>query len=139
MTSQRVPLLLGQIITSISPNPTFFLMVTILVYVIFSGILEGLPALLIFAPVLYPIATQLGINPVHFGLVSIAALGIGFFLPPVSLGLFLACGIAHADVVSVTRVFFLYMVVLILSLAAVSLFPQISLFLPNLLAPGTSR
>lgn len=56
-------------------------MLPILLYLVFSDRLEGLPALLIFALMLYPIAERLGVDPVHFGIVSIAALGLGFFLP----------------------------------------------------------
>lgn len=132
MTSEQIPNLLGQAIASISHSAEFFLVLVILVMVVFSGLLEGLPALLIFAPIFYPIAMQFGINPVHFGLILIASLGIGFFLPPIGLGLFLAAGIAKADLLATSRAFLPYMLVLIITLALVSFFPQLSLFLPNL-------
>lgn len=136
MTTNHVPELVGEAMRNVSTAPAFFLIVTILVYVIFSGLLEGLPSLLIFAPILFPVAISLGIDPVHYGLISIAALGIGFFLPPVGLGLFIACGIAQADVIAVTRVFWVYLVILIIALAVISLFPDLSLFLPRLFGVG---
>lgn len=133
MTGEQVPNLLGQALAGMTSSPAIFLMLVIVVMVIFSGLLEGIPALLIFAPIFYPIATQYGIDGVHFGLILIASLGIGFFLPPIGLGLFLACGIAGADLAKTSRAFLPYMLVLMGMLAIVSLFPEVSLLLPRLM------
>lgn len=132
MTGEQVPNLLGQALVSITTSPGVFLVLVILVMVVFSGLLEGIPALLIFAPIFYPIAQKFGIDGVHFGLILIASLGIGFFLPPIGLGLFLACGVAGADLGKTSRAFLPYMGVLMAILAIVSFFPSISLFLPHL-------
>ena len=60
-----------------------------------GALLEGLPALLIFGPILFPIGRSIGVDPVHYGIVVIAAMGIAFFLPPVGVGLTIAAGIAR--------------------------------------------
>ena len=70
---------------------------------VIGALLEGLPALLIFGPILFPISRSLGIDPVHYGIVIIAAMGIAFFLPPVGVGLSIAAGIARVDIDDVSR------------------------------------
>lgn len=132
MVYNRVPDLIAESLGSVSTGTWFFLLMTILTYLVFGGLLEGLPALLIIAPVYYPVALQLGIHPVHFGLVSIAALGIGFFMPPVGLGLFLACSIAKANMADTAKVFWPYILILTVTLFLIALFPPISLFVPSL-------
>jgi len=132
MVYNRVPELIAKTLGSVPTGTWFFLLMTILTYLVFGGLLEGLPALLIIAPVYYPVALELGIHPVHFGIVSIAALGIGFFMPPVGLGLFLACGIARANMADTARVFWPYLLILTATLFLIALFPPISLLVPGL-------
>lgn len=132
MVYNRVPDLIAKTLGGVSTGTWFFLLMTILTYLVFGGLLEGLPALLIIAPVYYPVALELGIHPVHFGIVSIAALGLGFFMPPVGLGLFLACGIARANMADTARVFWPYILILTATLFLIALFPPISLLVPSL-------
>ena len=80
-----------------------FLALTVVLFVVIGALLEGLPALLIFGPILFPISRVLGIDPVHYGIVIIAAMGIAFFLPPVGVGLTIAAGIARVDIDDVSR------------------------------------
>lgn len=133
LVTQRIPHLIAESISAISGSPWVFLSLTILLYLIFSDLLEGLPALLIFAPILYPIAEQLRVDPVHFGIVSIAALGLGFFLPPAALGLSLSCSLAGSSMTDTVRVFWVYILVLLAGLLAVALFPGITLIALRLL------
>ena len=74
-----------------------FLMLTIVILIIFGAVLEGAPALIIFAPILVPIAIQLGFNPLHFGIVMIMAMGFGLFSPPIGLGLYTTCAICGVE------------------------------------------
>jgi tripartite ATP-independent transporter DctM subunit len=126
MVTERIPHLIAEGITSVSSHPWIFLSLTILLYLVFSDLLEGLPALLIFAPILYPIAEQLHVDPVHFGIVSIAALGLGFFLPPAALGLSLTCSLAGASMTDTVRVFWVYILVLLAGLLVVAFVPVIT-------------
>lgn len=137
ITAQRVPHRLAQDITLLTENATLFLVLTALIYLVFSDLLEGLPALIIFSSILFPTAVLLGVDPVHFGIVSIAALGIGFFLPPAGLGLILAAGIAEANPGDVWRSFWPYVLVLLAGLLALVLLPDITLILLRALGfPG---
>ena len=127
LVTQRLPHMIAEWMTAVSSGPWVFLCLTILLYLIFSDLLEGLPALLIFAPILYPTAEQLHVDPVHFGIVSIAALGLGFFLPPAALGLSLSCSLAGANMGDTVKVFWVYVLVLLAGLLVVAFFPAITL------------
>ena len=96
-----------------------------------GALLEGLPALLIFGPILFPIAARSASIPVHYGIVIIAAMGIAFFLPPVGVGLTIAAGIARVDIDDVSRAYVPYLVALLIGLALIAAFPALTLVLPR--------
>jgi TRAP-type C4-dicarboxylate transport system permease large subunit len=106
---------------------------TIALFVVVGALLEGLPALLIFGPILFPIGRSIGVDPVHYGIVVIAAMGIAFFLPPVGVGLTIAAGIGRVDIDEVSRTYLPYLVALLIGLALIAAFPWITLILPRLL------
>ena len=74
-----------------------FMALSIVVFVILGSVLEGVPALVLLAPLLFPIARQLGIHEVHYSMVVILAMGIGLFAPPFGVGFFTACAIGNVD------------------------------------------
>jgi tripartite ATP-independent transporter DctM subunit len=80
-----------------------FLVVAVLLMIVFGAVLEGAPALIIFGPLLTPIAVQLGVNPLHFGTVVVVAMGLGLFSPPIGLGLFATCTITGTEMPNVVR------------------------------------
>ena len=104
---------------------------TIVVFVVIGALLEGLPALLIFGPILFPISRAVGLDPVHYGIVIIAAMGIAFFLPPVGVGLSIAAGIARVDIDDVSRAYLPYLMALLVGLALIAAFPVLTLVLPR--------
>ena len=114
-------------------SPTAFLFVTMAVMVVVGFVLEGIPAVLIAAPILLPVATRAGVDPLQFGIVLTMAVGIGVFLPPVGIGYFIACAIGEAPVNATMRPSLIYNVVLVLGLVLVILFPQITVWLPHLM------
>jgi tripartite ATP-independent transporter DctM subunit len=127
LVTQRIPHIVADWMAAVSSYPWMFLALTVLLYLIFSDLLEGLPALLIFAPILYPTAELLRVDPVHFGIVSIAALGLGFFLPPAALGLSLTCSLAGSNMADTVKVFWVYILVLLAGLLVVAFLPGITL------------
>lgn len=137
ITSERIPHQLAAAISQVSTSPAFFLGLTVLLYLVFSGLLEGLAALLIFSAVLWPIGQALGVDVVHFGIVSIAAMGLGWFLPPAGLGLVLASTIAESTVMDTAKSFVPYMLVLAFGIGLLVLFPEVTLVLPRFL--GTAK
>ena len=97
LVREWVPQTLGEWITGLGASRALFLGLTVFVFVVVGALLEGLPALLIFGPILFPISRAVGLDPVHYGIVIVAAMGIAFFLPPVGVGLSIACGIARVE------------------------------------------
>ena len=108
-----VPQILGEWIVSAGAGRTAFLAMTIVVFVLIGALLEGLPALLIFGPILFPISRAVGLDPVHYGIVIVAAMGIAFFLPPIGVGLSIAAGIARVDIDDVSRSYVPYLLALL--------------------------
>lgn len=132
LVREWVPQTLGAWIGGAGAGRAGFLASTVVVFVVIGALLEGLPALLIFGPILFPIARLLGIDPVHYGIVIIAAMGIAFFLPPVGVGLTIAAGIARVDIDDVSRAYVPYLVALLIGLALIAAFPWLTLVLPRL-------
>ncbi len=131
LVREWVPQTLGEWIGGVGAGRIGFLALTIVLFVVIGALLEGLPALLIFGPILFPIAKVLGIDPVHYGIVIIAAMGIAFFLPPVGVGLTIAAGIARVDIDEVSRAYVPYLVALLIGLALLAAFPSLTLVLPR--------
>jgi C4-dicarboxylate transporter DctM subunit len=114
-------------------SQTTFLFVTMAVMIVVGFVLEGIPAVLIAAPILLPVATRVGVDPLQFGIVLTMAVGIGVFLPPVGIGYFIACAIGEAPVNATMWPSLIYNVVLVLGLVLVILVPQITVWLPHLI------
>ena len=133
LVREWVPQTLGEWITETGGGRWFFLALTILLFVVIGALLEGLPALLIFGPILFPISRAMGVDPVHYGIVIVAAMGIAFFLPPVGVGLAIASGIAKVDMNDVARTYVPYLIALLVGLALIAAFPWLTLVLPRLL------
>jgi tripartite ATP-independent transporter DctM subunit len=127
-----VPQTLGEWIINAGAGRTGFLTMTVVIFVLIGALLEGLPALLIFGPILFPISRAVGIDPVHYGIVIVAAMGIAFFLPPVGVGLSIAAGVARVDIDAVSRSYVPYLLALLAGLAVIAAFPDFTLVLPRL-------
>jgi len=133
LVREWVPQTLGEWIGGAGVGRVGFLALTVVIFVVIGALLEGLPALLIFGPILFPISKAVGLDPVHYGIVIVAAMGIAFFLPPVGVGLSIAAGIARVDIDDVSRSYVPYLVALLVGLALISAFPVLTLVLPRLL------
>ena len=133
LVREWVPQSLAEWITGIGASRALFLALTVFVFVVIGALLEGLPALLIFGPMLFPISRAVGVDPVHYGIVIVAAMGIAFFLPPIGVGLSIASGIARVDVDEVSRSYLPYLAVLLVGLGLIAAWPALTLVLPRLL------
>ena len=132
LVREWVPQMLGEWIARTGAGPWQFMALTVALFVVVGALLEGLPALLIFGPILFPIARLVGIDPVHYGIVVVAAMGIAFFLPPVGVGLTIAAGIGRVDIDEVSRSYVPYLIALLIGLALIAAFPVITLVLPRI-------
>lgn len=104
-----------------------FLMVSIVVFIILGSLLEGIPAIVLLGPLLFPIAKSVGVHEVHYAMIVILAMGIGLFAPPFGLGYYTACAIGGVDPEDGMRATIGYMTALIAGLVVVALVPWISI------------
>jgi tripartite ATP-independent transporter DctM subunit len=132
LTVQQLPTMLIRIMTMVPGSSLVFLLITAVVFIFFGAVVEGLPAVVILLPSLLPVATQLAIDPIHYAIVIVAAVGIGLFLPPVGVGLFIACGIGGVSVDRATRAVLPFIVVLCVGLVVIIVAPWFTLVLPRI-------
>ena len=132
LSREQVPQALANFIFSIGGGKVFFLFLINIAFLFIGAVLEGVPALIMTVPILLPIATQLGVDPVHFGIVLIANMGIGLFLPPVGLGVFIGCSIARITVAEVVRPLFPYLLVNFAVVLLITYWPWLTLVIPGL-------
>jgi C4-dicarboxylate transporter, DctM subunit len=126
-----VPLMLGELLRPLEATPWLFLFAVSLIVILFGMVLEGLPAAVVLVPVVFPIAKQIGIHPVHFNIVLTAAVGIGLFLPPIGVGLLMALRFANISVGQHFRAYWPYLTALVIGLLILIIWPEITLFLPR--------
>jgi len=132
--AESVPGLLANLIMKLSSSSAPFLLITIAVFVVFGAFLEGLPALIIFTPILFPIMSHFAdIVPLHYGIIMITSLGIGLFLPPMGIGFLIACAIGQVNVENATRAYAPYLLVLLIGALIVAFVPWFTLVLPRIM------
>ena len=131
--AQGIPRLIAGVLLGLSSNPALVLLVTILVFVPLGAILEGVPAMIILVPVFFPIIARFGIDPLHYGTLVVAALGLGLFIPPFGVGFFIACALGRTTVEGAARAYVPYVVVLLAGLFLIAFVPWITLIVPRLM------
>jgi tripartite ATP-independent transporter DctM subunit len=133
LTLQQFPHALAQsmIALSHSAGASPFLLLSILILIVMGSILEGAAALIIFAPLLVPVADQIGVNGLHFGVVLVIAMGIGLFAPPLGLGLYGACLIGGVPIEATIKPMLGYLGLLLLCLLVIAFVPSLTLWLPH--------
>ncbi|MFY1972221.1 TRAP transporter large permease subunit [Achromobacter dolens] len=104
-----------------------FLAVSIVAFIILGSVLEGIPAIVLFGPLLFPVAAQAGVHEVHYAMVVIFAMGIGLFAPPFGVGYYGACAISRVDPDEGIRPIWGYIAALLVGLVIVAAFPWISI------------
>jgi len=110
-----------------------FLVLSILVFIMLGSVLEGIPAVVLFGPLVFPIARAMGINDVHYSMVVVLSMGLGLFTPPFGVGYYTACAIGAVNPDEGMRPIWGYMLSLLIGLAIVAAFPWLSTcFISNL-------
>jgi tripartite ATP-independent transporter DctM subunit len=104
-----------------------FIAVSIVAFTILGSVLEGIPAIVLFGPLLFPIARMVGIHEVHYAMIIILAMGIGLFAPPFGVGYYAACAIGRVDPAEGVRPIWGYLLALLAGLIIVAIFPWISI------------
>ncbi len=131
LTTERIPQTIAESILAVGMSPWMFLIVVNVLLLIAGAFMEPTGVILILAPILFPIATQLGIDPIHLGVIMVVNMEIGMVTPPVGLNLFVTAGVTKMTLMQVTRAALPWLSVLMVFLALVTYVPAITLALPN--------
>lgn len=133
LTTERIPQVIAEHILAVGMSPWMFLLVVNLMLLVAGNFMEPTGIILILAPILFPIATHLGIDPIHLGVIMVVNMEIGMVTPPVGLNLFVTSGITGMSLVQTTRAALPWLSVLLIFLVMVTYIPFISLGLPDLI------
>jgi tripartite ATP-independent transporter DctM subunit len=118
---------LAAAMTGLPGGSAAFITVSIVAFTILGSVLEGIPAIVLFGPLLFPIARAVGVHEVHYAMIIILAMGIGLFAPPFGVGYYAACAIGRVDPAEGIRPIWGYMLALLVGLIVVAIFPWISI------------
>lgn len=132
MANADIPYTISDGLLALSDNPIVILLIINLTLLVVGFFMDMTPALLIFTPIFFPVATDLGMDPVHFGIMMTFNLCIGICTPPVGSAIFVGCSIGKVRLVQIIPYLIPLYLSLILSLLAVIFIPQLSLWLPQL-------
>ena len=126
LTQSGFSKLLAQSMATLPGGAPVFLAVSVVAFVILGSVLEGIPAIVLFGPLLFPIARTLGVHDVHYAMVVILSMGLGLFAPPLGVGYYAACAIGRVNPDEGIRPIIGYMVALFIGTAIVAAVPWIS-------------
>jgi C4-dicarboxylate transporter DctM subunit len=130
MTVERVPHSLARIIQNLGGGSSVFILLSIVVFIAVFALLDGLPGMLMITPVFVPIAQQLGIDLLHYGIIMTTVMGIALFLPPFGVGLFIVLGIAGCSLRDITRELMPYIATMLAIALVIAYVPAITFAVP---------
>ncbi|EGF32248.1 TRAP-type C4-dicarboxylate transport system, large permease component [Oxalobacteraceae bacterium IMCC9480] len=133
ITSENIPQSMAAVITNMGMGPIGFLLVVNVLLLLAGNVMEPSSIVLIMAPILFPVAMKLGIDPVHFGILIIVNMEVGMCHPPVGLNLYVASGITKMGITELTVAVWPWLLTMLAFLGLVTYVPAISLWLPNLI------
>lgn len=132
MTSENVPQALTAVIVSMGLGVVGFLAIVNVLLLLAGNVMEPSSIILIMAPILFPVAVKLGIDPVHFGIMMIVNMEVGMCHPPVGLNLYVASSITKMGITELTMAVLPWLLTMVVFLVLITYVPQITMFLPNL-------
>ncbi|MBL4831447.1 MAG: TRAP transporter large permease subunit [Aliivibrio sp.] len=132
MANADIPYMIADTLLAISDDPLVILLIINVILLIVGIFMDMTPAVLIFTPIFLPIVLDLGVDPVHFGIMMTFNLAIGICTPPVGSALFIGCSVANISIDKVIKPLLPFYAALVIALMAVTFIPELSLFLPRL-------
>ena len=133
LTSNRVTENFVNMVTSLTDNPILVLLILNVILFIVGFFMETIAAITILVPVMLPVATQVGIDPVHFGVIIVLNLMIGLLTPPVGMVLYVLSRVSGVPFERCTKATLPFLIPLVLVLLLITFIPQFSMWLPNLI------
>lgn len=131
MTIEQIPEAVAEYILSITSSKIIVLLLINIFLLIVGVFMEALAAIVILTPILLPLVVAVGVDPIHFGVIVVMNLAIGFITPPVGVNLFVASGIAKVSITQVAQAALVFLGVMIATLALVTYIPEVSLIMVN--------
>lgn len=132
LTIERIPAKIADMILASSDNPIIVILLIILFLLIVGAFIDTIAAIVILTPILLPVATQIGMDPIHFGVVMVTSLAIGFITPPVGVNLFVASAVGKVPFDKIVRASLPLFITMVIALLIISFIPGISLFFVDL-------
>jgi len=132
LTIEQVPTKVAQALMKISDEPIIIIMLIMALLLVVGMFMDTLAAIIILTPILLPIAVQIGYDPIHFGILMVVNLAIGFITPPLGVNLFVASGISGLSLESLSRAVLPFIFAMLFTLMLITFIPQLSMFLVGL-------
>lgn len=132
LTAQQVPQAVASAILSISKSPVIILLLINLLLLFIGTFMETVAAIIILVPVLLPVVTQIGMDPLHFGIVLVVNLAIGMVTPPLGVCLFIGCSIADIKLEDITKAVWPFILIMVVDVLLLTYLPCISTIVPKL-------
>lgn len=130
---EQVPQAIVELLTGLTTNPVVLLLILNVVMLFLGMLLETSAILIILIPILMPLVLEIGIDPIHFGVIAVINLLMGGITPPLGILMFTTCGIANVSTRDFIKEIWIFYIPLLMLLVTVTLFPGLSLWLPNAL------
>lgn len=131
LTIQRIPDMITKGISGLTTNYVLILLLINLLLLIVGCFMDTTPAMMVLSPILLPIALSIGMNPIHFGVIMVVNLAIGFITPPLGINLFVAARVGREPLETVTSGIMRFMAVMLICLLLITFVPAISMLIPN--------
>lgn len=132
LTVERIPVTIAEYMLALSDNPIIILLLINLFLLIIGAFIDVVASIVILTPILLPVAVEIGVDPVHFGVIMIVNLTIGYITPPVGINLFVASSVSKTPFEVIVKAIVPIFLVMFIALMMITFIPQLSLFLPNL-------
>lgn len=133
LTLLRYPQTISASVVSISDNKIIILLIMNLIMLVCGMIVDNIPNIMILTPILVPIATAVGVDPIHFGIIMTCNLAIGMVTPPMGINLFVASGMTKIPIIKLAKATIPFLISFLIALLLIIFVPQISMFLPGIL------
>lgn len=132
LTIEKIPGAITNGIINFTDNKILILLLINVLLLIVGCFMDTTPAMMVLAPILLPIAAQFGVDPIHFGIVMVVNLAIGFITPPLGINLFVASRVGRSDLETVCSGIIKFILVMVVDLLLITFIPAISMTLPNI-------
>ena len=132
LTLEQIPTMVATALQSFTDSRFVILLVIDLILLVVGCLMETTSAILIIAPILTPIVAAFNVNPIHFGIIMVVNLSIGFITPPVGANLFVACGVGNIKFQDLVKNIWTFLIALLVALLAITYIEPIAMLLPNL-------